>query len=297
MPEKPFHLAIGIPAYNEEKNIGNLLTSLLGQVGTNFIIDQIIVISDHSDDQTNTIVQTFSDPRILFLAGEERLGQNLRQNQIVKLMPAAAQGLLLLEADTLPTNHSFIQNLVSRIPPDGRFSLITSEHRPAGHNSMIGQVTSYGYRMKHDLFENAISYPNLYLSGAGLLSREFLATFEWDNAHHEDSYCFRAALRSGLPIIRGQTAILEFRTAQNLRDYFLQSGKFRQAMALESKTSDIYELKFNRCKAFWIIIKYFFLSPVWFILYLMLAATSKLYYTCLPSYHPFWTIYTSTKKL
>lgn len=46
----PVSISIGIPVYNEEKNIQNLLYSLASQKGIN--IEKLIVINDGSTDKT-----------------------------------------------------------------------------------------------------------------------------------------------------------------------------------------------------------------------------------------------------
>jgi glycosyltransferase involved in cell wall biosynthesis len=62
-------VSIGIPAYNEEKNIGRLLTAILNQKTYNVEIDQIVVVSSGSTDKTDTIVEDFTrkDSRIVLI--------------------------------------------------------------------------------------------------------------------------------------------------------------------------------------------------------------------------------------
>jgi len=54
--KKLITVSIGIPAYNEEANIGKLLSSLIKQKEAGFIIKEIIVVSDQSTDKTDEIV-------------------------------------------------------------------------------------------------------------------------------------------------------------------------------------------------------------------------------------------------
>ena len=57
---KKLRISIGIPAYNEGGNIARLLRSVLGQKKRE-LIDEIIVISDGSSDNTVSEVKTFND--------------------------------------------------------------------------------------------------------------------------------------------------------------------------------------------------------------------------------------------
>jgi len=54
------HVTVGVPAYNEERNIGKLLSTLLQQRTYSVRIDEIIVVSSGSTDKTDTIVEEFA---------------------------------------------------------------------------------------------------------------------------------------------------------------------------------------------------------------------------------------------
>jgi glycosyltransferase involved in cell wall biosynthesis len=55
-----FKVIVGICAYNEEKTIGGLLSSLLNQSLSNFIINKIIVVASGCTDRTEDIVREFA---------------------------------------------------------------------------------------------------------------------------------------------------------------------------------------------------------------------------------------------
>ena len=54
-----FKITIGIPSYNEEKNIKNLLQSIIDQYNKFYILKEII-ISDDSNDKTPDIIREFA---------------------------------------------------------------------------------------------------------------------------------------------------------------------------------------------------------------------------------------------
>src|ERR1041385_4839945 len=95
------NILIGIPAYNEEANIGELLKHILSQRQINFNISKIIVISDGSTDKTVAIVSKFKNKKITLINYKKRKGQISRQNEIIKMMAKNDEFLLLFEADTL----------------------------------------------------------------------------------------------------------------------------------------------------------------------------------------------------
>jgi poly-beta-1,6-N-acetyl-D-glucosamine synthase len=94
--------SIGIPAYNEEKNIGHILTALLDQETEMAEIDEIFVIASGCTDRTLEIAQSFTqrDPRIQVLVQEKREG---KASAINYFLHTAKNDMCIVEsADTIP---------------------------------------------------------------------------------------------------------------------------------------------------------------------------------------------------
>jgi poly-beta-1,6-N-acetyl-D-glucosamine synthase len=95
-------VTIGIPAYNEEGNIGNLLEALTHQHTEHVNISEIIVVSSGSTDKTCSIVKekSWADSRIKLISQDRRKG---KASAINELLNFAHDRILVLEsADTLP---------------------------------------------------------------------------------------------------------------------------------------------------------------------------------------------------
>ncbi|RJQ53779.1 MAG: glycosyltransferase [Nitrospiraceae bacterium] len=94
--------SIGIMAYNEEANIGNLLEALLIQKTHICPIKEIYVVASGCEDGTEDIVRDYSkkDGRIKLLVQENREGKA----SAVNLFLSVAQGeiIMLESADTIP---------------------------------------------------------------------------------------------------------------------------------------------------------------------------------------------------
>ncbi|MFN4151971.1 MAG: glycosyltransferase, partial [Candidatus Sericytochromatia bacterium] len=94
-------VSILIPARNEEKNISNLLNSIINQDYSNY---EIIVLDDHSEDNTYKIVEAYcyKDSRFKIIKGkdlpEKWKGKNWACHQLSK--ESKGDYLLYLDADT-----------------------------------------------------------------------------------------------------------------------------------------------------------------------------------------------------
>src|SRR5688572_1054276 len=115
-------VSVGIPAYNEEANIGHLINSLLNQKGDNFILEEIIVISDGSTDNTAHIARSFDDARVTVKTDDARKGTALRQNEIADHFKGDA--LILLHADVLPADEYFIKKMSEPLIKDENTAIV-----------------------------------------------------------------------------------------------------------------------------------------------------------------------------
>lgn len=96
-----FAASIGLMAYNEEKNIGQFLTSLLNQEGFDNLIHEIIIVSSGSTDKTNKIIAAFAAKykKIKFIKQNRRNGKATAVNAFIAL--AKKDILILTGADLL----------------------------------------------------------------------------------------------------------------------------------------------------------------------------------------------------
>lgn len=103
---KKTRISVCIPAYNEEKNVANLINHILLQKLNTFTIEEIIIISSGSSDNTNNIIRELSvkDKRIKIIIEQERQGKS---DAINKLLKEAKYEVIVLEsADTLPDKYA-----------------------------------------------------------------------------------------------------------------------------------------------------------------------------------------------
>lgn len=294
------NITIGIPAYNEELNIVNCLNSIRQQTGDGFRINQIIVISDGSDDQTVINAQTVAqnDSRVQVIQEPQRQGQNIRQNQIIELMDPSSSGLFILEADRILDNPYYLQTLVDLIPPNGHYSFIVGRSEPLTSNNFFEKVMVFGFHLRRDIFDCTTDSLNLHqCTSARLYSREFLQGFRWEEGFHEDTYSYRKALETGLPIITTKKAFVRFRAVRTFSDYLSQSGKYQKASEAESQSSNIYRVRLNWPKVMGLLFFSFIKHPILLSTYIASMIVSRLNKFRLPKYDSKWEIYKSSKKL
>lgn len=110
--------SIGIAAYNEAANIGNLLQRILDQQLETVTISEIIVVASGCTDQTEMIVREFAlqDGRIHLLIQPRREGKASAMNLFIR--EAAEEVMILCSADLQPEHQAVEQLIAPFTDPD-----------------------------------------------------------------------------------------------------------------------------------------------------------------------------------
>jgi len=144
-------VSIGVFAYNEEKNITNILNALLKQKTSKIKIKEIIVVSSGSTDKTNKIVRDFSkrNKKIKFLVQKIRKGKASAINLFLKY---AKENIVVIESgDTIP-DENCIENLCAPFLKNDSLGLTGVRAIPTNDkNSFLGYLIHYWWWIHNEL--------------------------------------------------------------------------------------------------------------------------------------------------
>lgn len=143
-------ISIGICTYNEGKNIGKLLKSILQQE-LNHTITEIIVVSSGSVDNTNKIVEEFfhKDGRIKLIKQKRREGKASAINVFLK---EAKEEIVVSSSGDVIFENSCIENLV-RPFDDPKVGMTSVNPIPKNNpRNLIGYASCMHWRL-HNRFE------------------------------------------------------------------------------------------------------------------------------------------------
>ncbi|MBI2009889.1 MAG: glycosyltransferase family 2 protein [Candidatus Chisholmbacteria bacterium] len=294
-------VTIGIPAYNEEKNIRRLLSNLLRQKEEGFVMQKIIVVDDGSTDRTYSLMQTMSDRRLVILKNNQRRGQGYSQNLIFE--QAMSDVVVLLEADTLPVGVAYIGKLIAPLTKRGLIGLVQGNLRAGQSQTTIGKVlqTQAEIFLRWELKRK--SNPALVISsgrGGRAFSRAVYKRLRWPQHVLEDRYATLWCQRKGFSVVWQRSAICLFRPEQTLNDFIRARNKIVSGYSslLKYFGQDAVAAMYT-CprQEMWLMAKEFAVAqPVYFLLY----ALMKIYAGMLSRparFSDFWNLNYSTKSL
>jgi cellulose synthase/poly-beta-1,6-N-acetylglucosamine synthase-like glycosyltransferase len=142
--------SVGITAYNEEANIGQLLQAMLDQCLYSVGISEIIVVASGCEDRTVDIVREYmaKDPRIKLIVQECREGKTSAVNLFLQ---QAQEAICVLESgDTLPGEDS-IEKMV-RMFEDPRVGMTGAHKVPVNASQqIIGYLSHLRLKLEHQL--------------------------------------------------------------------------------------------------------------------------------------------------
>lgn len=217
-------VTIGIPAYNEEKNIKSLLQSVLTQKTTNYDLKKIIVISDASTDTTDQIVASFQDVRIQLVKNINRKGQNYCQNKIFAL--ANTDIVILFEADSCPKNNEYVQKLLSPIKDDPRVHVVQGNPKPLPPHTLTERVLYFKDRAFWQSIQKE-EYKEKVVSGVSgrAFTKSVYKQLLWPSGVPEDMYAFLWCKDRNINIDFQSEAHCWFRLPQTFNDYMKKRKK------------------------------------------------------------------------
>ncbi len=271
MENNKLTISIGIPAYNEQANIKALLLCLLEQKTDNCQLKEIIIVSDGSNDNTISEINSIKDQRITVLEHTDRKGAALRQNEILDKFDSDI--LVLLNADVLPKDKNLLSRISSCFDQDQSLGLISSRIEPLPPRTFIEKVLVSSVKMK-DSIAAEWNHGNNYLTCHGparAFSKKFAKSFYWPQAVSEDAFSYFTCIEKGYKYAYLPDSVILYKCPDNLRDHLRQSLRFANGSQALSQFFDPAFIKQSHAIPFRIllknIVKYFFEHPILFISY------------------------------
>jgi glucosyl-3-phosphoglycerate synthase len=133
-------LSVIVPAQNEAATIGAVLDAVQGIEG---LVDELIVVNDHSNDDTGTVADHHG-ARLVNVTGPSGKGEAMRAG----LDAATSEIVVFLDADVLNTTPDFVPRLVQPLLERSEIQLVKGYYERPFHGmpSGGGRVTELAAR-------------------------------------------------------------------------------------------------------------------------------------------------------
>ena len=220
-------VTVGIPAYNEEKNIKNVISCVLMQHGKSYSLKEVLVVLDGCTDNTETIIKSINDKRLKLISKKIRQGQQVCQNIILDKFDS--DYLVIIEADIQLDCINTIEALLTPLLKNKKIDMSVGKSKPIKPQNFYEKILYHGYLLKFEIFNKWNNGDNLYSCGGHsmkALSKSFAKSFHWPVRVPEDAYTYLELKKQGRKMAVAKNAVSQMRNVTNFKDRLKQVNKF-----------------------------------------------------------------------
>lgn len=207
---------ICLPAYNEEKTIGVVINSILGQELVSFSIEKIVVINSGSTDDTEKIVQDWvsRSEKVVLVNEGERKGKASAINLFLGQIPDGSL-CVLMSSDVMLADKYTLENLLSPFQ-DPSVGMTTSRPVPVNKkNTLMGKIVHLLWELKHRV---SLISPK---TGEAVAFRKVFEAIPSDTLVDEASIEYEITKR-GLKIVYCPNAVVLNKGPETVSDFIKQ---------------------------------------------------------------------------
>jgi biofilm PGA synthesis N-glycosyltransferase PgaC len=291
-------VSIGIPAYNESQNIRKLLNSIIEQRVGDFVIIEIIVITDGCSDDTEDIVKSFSSRGVRLVSNLDRKGKTFRLNQLFKLFTGDI--LVLFDADVLPVNKEVLINMVSPFQDQNIF-LVAGRPIPKPDSSYFYKVMGVSFYLQEYVKDNYKNGNSVYSCHGRILAlhRNLAKSVNINANIGNDAFIYFSNRKLEGGFYFNKSAQVYFKLPGKPADFIKQRVRFNSSskQMREFFGSLINEYKIPRTLIINAFFKAFIKFHIYFFEYLFLVVYSNLLKKDVSPKKSFWEVSDSTKAI
>lgn len=225
MRKKPT-LTIGIPAYNEENNIANLIDSVLFQKQENFILEKIIVACDGCNDKTEDIIKNIAkrNENIQLVSGKKRLGKSTRLNQLYKLNKS--DFILTIDGDVILSEPKVLAKMIRAFNSNDVLA-VAANNQPVNAETFIEKTYNAGYKMWYEIRKDYKGGDNLNnVQGmATCLRKSFAKKIRYQETTGDGAYLFLLKMKHKGKLRFVKNAVVLFNSPNNFDDFLVQASR------------------------------------------------------------------------
>lgn len=297
---KKTSVTVGIPAFNEEANIQNIIGCILEQVQDTFNLETIIISSDGSTDQTVKLVKELNNPLITLL--DHTIRQGLADNQNSILEKSESEILVLIQADTVIKDPHFIEKIIKPIV-ENKADLTSCLLTALPPQSYFEKCLYVSMLCKNDIFDKYKDGDNIYTchGPARAFSKKFYKVIRFPQSVGEDAFTYLFCKYKGFCYQYVKNTEIFYKLPNNFKDHEKQSIRLFHSQTLFTSQFDAKnihdEYTLPRLASIIIIAAYFFRYPREMFVYIICLSYLRIKSLFSRNVTETWDISTSSKNL
>lgn len=227
-------VTVGIPAYQAEANIKQLLKSLVEQREVSYNLERIVVYCDGCTDATVTRAKMVKDARIEVIDGAINRGFSYGVSHILK--ENKSDIVVILNDDIQIPSHTMLEQLLKAFSTKKDVGLVGGRIIPFAAKTFIARAI-YASTLAYDLtaLEHRDGNSRLTFDGKVMaLRRDFATKLPplSGNAGNVDIFIYMACRQLGYAYQFAKDAVVEYRLPETIQDFRNQELRNRRSRVL-----------------------------------------------------------------
>lgn len=246
-------VSIGIAALNEGRRIRSVLESIINQHQLDWEIEEILLYSDGSTDNTVTEAKKVADPRIKIIHDQTRRGKTFRLNQMFRRFKG--RYLIMFDGDIIIKETNVISNLLTGFN-EKNVVLVGGNSTTLPPKSFFERAVNTTFHVFYESRKKIKDGHNVFGCTGSILAieKKFAKSVTIPKIINEDTYLYFYCLTTGKKFRYIDTAKIYYQLPSKLTDYLRQL--FRSApeavnVELEKYFGPLVEAEFRRPKTFY----------------------------------------------
>ncbi len=225
---QPTTLTVGICAFNEEKNIAQLIDRILKQKGISFLLEKIIIVNDMSYDSTGQIVKKIgeSNPQVILYNQAQRSGKSGCLSYLYSHVQSDV--LITFDADVTLVDESVIENIVTTYKETGA-DLIYPRVDPLHSETFFGKIVFTYEQFWRRCIDNLNNGSNIHrcLGCCMCYSRKLYSQLQIPrHIQADDHFTYLYATLHNLKSSFCKSALIQYKVPETFSDYLNQFRRY-----------------------------------------------------------------------
>lgn len=215
-------VSIGICAYNEEKNIQNILNDILSQKTSNFILKEIIVHCDNCTDRTIEKINALKKKVVTTIISTKRQGKSGGLKKIIK--KCKGEVLIVFDADEKLGDRNVIKNIISKFQENKHLTLVGANTRPFSPITFFERVVYTTFMVFEESRQlRGGKNPFSFTGGGMAIKSKYIKSINFsEKALNEDDFIYFSSVRDNKEFAYAKDAKIFYKMPKSLPDYLKQ---------------------------------------------------------------------------
>jgi glycosyltransferase involved in cell wall biosynthesis len=275
---KNITVSAGISAYNEQDCIKETIQSIINQEQKGYILDRILIVSDGSTDNTDRLIKSIDDSRIVLFTDGKRKGKTARINQI--FLNLNSDIVIILDADIKIYSKQLFTNLIKPIIDNKSVELTAGKITPLSPISFVQKAVYAGTKL-WDEARRINKNSDMYYCGGAIraFSKKLYKEIKFPKIKAEDVYPYLYCKSKGYKFSYVKSAEIFHTLPLKLADYVKQMNRYlKSPVEQESVFGEKIvnkEFTINFKIKIYALLKVFIKNPFWVCTYIFMLLIPK----------------------